>query len=122
VPESRQNRFQRFHLSLTVIVLIGLFAGCSKNSSSSQSAAPQSFNLGPVELTYDTPSRKDLGNGSSCVLTARSMDQQNCELLADLEKSGKKIASSRVMPAKIGAPLELSFGTVIVQLTPQIKP
>jgi hypothetical protein len=50
------------------------------------------------------------------------MDQQNFELLAELEKSGEKIASTRVMPARIGVPLQLSFGNVVVQLTPQVKP
>ena len=136
VPESGPNRFQRFlaplaichrpfaivcQLFLTFIAVIGLIAGCSKNSSS-QSAAPQSFNLGSVELTYGMANRQDLGTSATCVLTAQPLDRQSFELLADLEKSGKKIASTRVMPAKIGVPLQLSFGTVLVQLTPQIRP
>ncbi len=109
----------RLFLSL---ILVAALAGCSKNSSSSATAEPKSVNLGAVELNYSSPTRADLGNGATCVLTARPLDAQSFELLADLEKSGKKVASTRVMPARIGTPLDLSFGDTRVQLTPQIKP
>jgi len=107
--------------SLCVFLLATLLSACSKSSSSAESAAPQSVSLGAVELAYDVASRQDLGNDRVCVLTARPLDRGNIELLAVLEKGGKSIGSTRVLPAKIGAPLQLSFGNVQVQLTPQIK-
>ena len=111
-----------FRILLSVLMVVSLFAGCSKSSSSSTPDVAKSVNLGAVELTYAVPTRQDLGDGATCVLTARQLDRQSFELLADLEKSGKKIASTRFMPARIGAPLEISFGDVRVQFTPQIKP
>jgi len=135
VAERKRNRFQQFlspicnrplaigyRLLLALFLLASLSSGCSKNSSASSTAAPKSVNLGALELTYDVANRQDLGGGAMCVLTARPLDRQSFELLADLEKSGKKIASTRVIPARIGAPLEISFGDVRVQFTPQIKP
>jgi hypothetical protein len=117
--------WRRNHAGLCLILpfsLLALFlSACSKSSSSAESAAPQSVSLGAVELAYDVASRQDLGNDRVCVLTARSLDRGNIELLAVLEKGGKSIGSTRVLPAKIGAPLQLSFGNVQVQLTPQIK-
>jgi hypothetical protein len=109
-------------LLLGLILIAPLLNGCSKGSSSQTPSAPRSVDLGAVELTYDVANRQDLGGGATCVFTARPLDRQSFELLADLEKSGKKVASTRVLPARINSPLEISFGDVRVQFTPQIKP
>ena len=111
-----------YPLFFAFILLAAFTNGCSKGSSSQTASEPRTVNLGAVELTYDVANRQDLGSGAACVLTARPLDRQSFELLADLEKSGKKVSSTRVLPARINAPLEISFGDVRVQFTPQIKP
>jgi hypothetical protein len=75
-----------------------------------------------VELTYGVGSHHDLGGGKDCVITAQPLDRDSIELNSVLEKAGKKIASTRMAPARIGIPLDLSFGDVRVQLIPVIKP
>jgi hypothetical protein len=101
--------------------MLSLWAGCSK-SSSQQGSSPQAFDIGSVELADGVASRHDLGGGMACVLTAEPLNSSSIGLIAVLEKAGKKIASTRVMPAPIGVPLDISFGNVRVQLTARIKP
>ena len=98
-----------------------LLSGCSKNSPPSASATPKSVTLGVVELAYNTPNRQDLGGGTVCVFTALPMDAASFELIAVIEKSGKKVASSRTAPTAIDQPLKISFGTINVELVPHIK-
>ncbi|HSU54119.1 MAG TPA: hypothetical protein VLT36_08690 [Candidatus Dormibacteraeota bacterium] len=105
---------------LLPLALPAFLLGCSKNSSQ-QSGTPQSVDLGVTELTYEQPSTNDIGRGQVCILTARTMDATSFELLASLQKGKKQIATTRIMPAKIGAPVQLSLGNVQVQLTPKIK-
>jgi len=106
-----------------VLALVAVpISGCSKKPSSDNSTQPEAVNLGTVEVTYGSPSRHDLGGGRTCVLTAQPMDRDNCELVAVVEKGGKKVASTRVAPARLNAPLDLSLGMVQIQLTLKIKP
>src|SRR2546423_1096810 len=98
-----------------------LLSGCSKQSSAPASATPKSVSLGVVEMSYNTPARKDLGDSAVCVFTAAPLDANTFELSAMLEKSGKKVASTRVMPATADQPLEISFGDVRVGFVPHIK-
>jgi hypothetical protein len=123
---SVKTRVKRLIFRDALLVLISgalLWTGCSKNSASDSAAAssPRSFNLGTLELASDVANRQDLGNGQVCVVTAHAMGAQNLQLVASLEKEGKKIASTRTGPVPSGAPLEISFGDVRVQFTPQIK-
>jgi hypothetical protein len=109
-------------VTLAFTLLAGLLAsGCSKSPAPPASAEPKSVNLGTVELGYNTPERRDLGDGAVCVLTAAPMDANSCELVAVLERSGKKVASSRIVPASLDRPLEISFGNVRVGLILHIK-
>ncbi len=96
-----------------------LLAGCSRHSS--QPAAAKSVNLGIVELSDGVASRHDLGGGSVCVLTARAMDATTIELIAVLEQSGEKAASSRRAPTILNQPLVISLGGTTVQVTPRMK-
>jgi hypothetical protein len=54
-------------------------------------------------------------------LTAAPMDANSCELVAVLEKSGKKVASSRIAPASLDRPMEVSFGDIRVGMILHIK-
>jgi hypothetical protein len=72
-------------------------------------------------LSYNTAERRDLGDGAVCVLTAAPMDANSCELVAVLEKSGKKVASSRIAPASLDRPMEVSFGDIRVGMILHIK-
>jgi hypothetical protein len=56
-----------------------------------------------------------------CILTAQPIDPNSIELSAVLEKPGQKVASTRALPVLLNRVLEISFGTVHVELTPQIK-
>jgi hypothetical protein len=78
-------------------------------------------NLGDVELSYNTPIRRDLGEGVVCEFLAAPLDANSFELSAVLEKSGKKVASTRVIPATPGSPLDLAFGNFRVGIVPKIK-
>ena len=112
------------HKNLIAIALLTglLLSGCSKNSSNSPGASePKNVNLGTVELTYNTPEKKDLGDGAVCVLTAGQLDANSCELIAELDRGGKKVATSRVAPATLDKPMEISFGNVRVGLVLHIK-
>jgi hypothetical protein len=97
-------------------------SGCSKGSSSAQAVIVQTNDFGPLDLVYGQGLHRDIGNGRDCVITAQPMDRDSIELLVSIEKAGKKIASTRVLPARIGAPLDLSLGQVQIQFRPQIKP
>ena len=107
-------------LAFMLAALVG--SGCSRKSSSESAAVSgPPINLGAVELAYGVPARQDLGGKNICIITAQSLDRDSIEITAVLEKSGKQVATTRALPVKIGVPLELSFGEVRVQLTPQIK-
>jgi hypothetical protein len=97
-----------------------LLAGCSKHPAQ-ESGTPKLVDLGTVELTAGQPSRKDLGGGSVCVLTAQPLGPGTLELVAVLEKSGKEVATTRRAPTQIDVPLDLAFGEVHVGLTPHMK-
>lgn len=107
----------------TLILLLALGAsllGCSKSSNQGL-AANKSVNLGTVDLSYGVPARQDLGDQVVCVLTAQPLTAGNCELFAALERSGKQVASTRVAPATLDQPMQLSFGNAQISLTPHIK-
>jgi hypothetical protein len=112
-----------YRILLGVALLTSLLlSGCSKNSSSSPAVSePKNVNLGTIELTYNTPEKKDLGDGAVCILTAGQLDANSCELIAVLERGGKKVATSRVAPAALDKPMEISFGNVRVGLVLHIK-
>ena len=113
-------RYKSFVLAALLTGL--LFSGCSKNSApppASSEAKP--VNLGTVELSYNTPEKKDLGDGSVCILTAGQLDAANCELVAVRERAGRKMGTSRTAPAPLDKPLEISFGSVRVSLVVHIK-
>src|SRR2546421_11409295 len=106
-------KFRAMFIAMTrvsPIIAAFLLSGCSKQVQ--QPATPKSVGLGVVELSYNTPSRHDLGDGGVCVLTAAPLDRESFELSAILEKSGKKVASTRVAPAMVDQPLEISFGDI----------
>ncbi len=105
-------------LSFVVVLAVTILLGCSKRP---VDAPPKSLDLGVVQLVYGTPSRHELGNGEVCVLRAESLGAGTAELIAVLEKSGKEVSSTRVAPANIGRPLELSLGNFRIQLTPQVQ-
>jgi hypothetical protein len=102
---------------LAACVLTG---GCSKPGTP-EAAPPKVFDLGMVELSPSQPSRHDLGGGAACVFTAKPLDSSSLELIAVLEKSGKRVSSTRAGPINTDRPLELSFGDIRVLLTPHIK-
>lgn len=102
------------------ILAVPLLSSCSRHSPP-ESLAPKFVSLGVVELSYNTPSRHDLGDGAVCVLTAAPLDPGSFELSAVLEKSGRKVASSRALPVMTDHPLEISFGDIRVGLVPHIK-
>jgi hypothetical protein len=106
---------------LSVLLMTSLWAGCSRNSSE-QASPPQSFNLGPVELADGVAGRHELGGGMASVNTAQALNSASIGFTAVLEKAGKNVATTRVVPAPVGIPLEISFGDVRIQLTPLIKP
>jgi|ERR1041385_3366973 hypothetical protein len=107
-------------LWLAAALIASLAGGCSKGKSS-DSGPPSIVNLGDVELTYGKASRHDLGGGTTCVLRADPLGPGNVELVSTLEKSGKEVASSRAAPVTAGQPLEISFGSTRVTVTPHIK-
>src|SRR5215471_5810923 len=81
---------------LTALLTGLLFSGCSKNSAPPPAASESKpVNLGTVELSYNTPEKKDLGDGSVCILTAGQLDAANCELVAVHERGGRKMGTSR---------------------------
>jgi hypothetical protein len=98
-----------------------LLSGCSKHSTEPESATPKSVTLGIVEMSYNTPARKDLGDDAVCAFTAAPLDANTFELTAVLEKAGKKVASTRVIPATADQPLDISFGNVRISFVPHIK-
>src|SRR5947207_2840488 len=108
-------------LGLALLVSIAV-SGCSKNSAPPPPAASESktVSLGTVELGYNTPERRDLGDGTVCILTAGQLDAASCELIAVRERAGRKIASTRVAPAALDKPMEISFGDLRVGLIPHI--
>ncbi len=105
---------------LFLALAVSLLPGCSRHSPS-QPAAPKAVNLGAVDMSYGTPSRQDLGDGAVCVLTPQTLGPGSIELTAVLERSGKKVASSRSAPVTLDRSLDISFGDVSVALTPHIK-
>jgi hypothetical protein len=107
-------------LLLGVALAAALWAGCSKHSSE-ESAPPQSVDLGTVELSAGQPSRHDLGNGAVCVITATPMGVNSLELIVALEKSGRQVASSRIVPAKADRLYHISVGHVKIEMTPHMK-
>jgi hypothetical protein len=108
---------------LAMVVVAGVVAGCSKKQSGSEqeSAGPKQVDLGTVQLTSGQPSRHELGGKSVCVLTALPLDAHSIELIAVLEKNGKKVSSTRVSPATTDRPMDISFGDIHVGLTPHMK-
>jgi hypothetical protein len=111
-----------FRMTALIVAMGALvLAGCSKKDAATDSATPKSVSLGVVELSDGAPSRQDLGDGAVCVLTATKMDQISFELIAVLERAGKKVASTRVAPAMADKPLELSFGSIRIGLVPHMR-
>ena len=109
-------------LAIALALTAWLVTGCSKSGSGGANAGtPKSANLGVVELPANSPVQKDLGDGFTCVLTAGPLDATTFELIAVLEKAGKKVSSTRVAPATSDAPLEISFGDVRISMTPHLK-
>jgi len=108
---------------MKVICLVGFLlcfvVGCS-NSGSSSSAAPKQVDLGVVNLTYGTPSKHDLGDGRSCVLTASPFQAKDIELIAELKKGDKTITTRRQMPAPLDKPVQFSLNDVEVTVTAHI--
>ena len=107
-------------LLLGMALAASLLAGCSKHPAQ-ESATPKSVDLGTVELSSGVASRHDLGGGAVCVLTAAPLDAGSLELNAVLEKSGRKVSSTRIAPAEADRPLAISFGDIHVGLTPHLK-
>lgn len=103
-----------FELLLTALLL----AGCS-NGATQAPAKP--VDLGVVELSLGTSSRHELSGGYVCVLRAEALGPGTVELVALIEKSGKEVASTRVLPATLGRPVELSLGGFQVQVNPQLR-
>jgi hypothetical protein len=100
-----------------LVLLLALVVGCSKQTSSGE---PKVVELGVVELTFGTPSRHELGDGAVCVLTADPMGPGDIELIGTLEKRRGDPEVSRVIPARVNQPTELSFTGFTVTLTPRI--
>ena len=112
-------------LFLAVAIAASIFAisplsGCSK-SAAPQPATLKSVDLGIVELSPNTPSRHDLGDGAVCVFTATPMDAERFELVAIVERGGKKVAATRVAPAMADQPLEISLANIRIGLVPSMK-
>lgn len=99
-----------------LVVMFGLLCGCSHSSSSS---GPKNVDLGTVNLTYDTASKHDIGDGRTFVVTARPLGNQ-AELLAEIEKSGKVLETLRVLPAALDQTNEFNFPDLKVTLTPHV--
>jgi hypothetical protein len=115
--------FQKLSLALATVaamLAVSLLSGCSK-SAPPEAAPPKSVSLGVVELSYNNPSRQDLGDGAVCVLTATPLDPGHFELIAVLERSGKNVGSTRALPVPPDQPLEISFGSFKVGFVPHIK-
>src|SRR4051812_32411495 len=111
----------RAFLALALLVNIAV-SGCSKKPAPPPAASEsKTVSLGTVELGYNTPERRDLGDGTVCILTAGQLDATSCELTAIRERAGRKIASSRVAPAALEKPMEISFGDIRVGLVLHIK-
>jgi hypothetical protein len=107
-------------LLLGAALAAALWSGCS-NQSSPESATPKTVSLGTVELSSGQASRHDLGGGTVCVLTARSLGADSLELIAVLEKSGRRLASTRAGPITADHPFNISFGNTHVELTPHMS-
>jgi hypothetical protein len=106
-------------LLLGVALAVSLVAGCSKHSS--DAGTPQSVNLGTVELSPGQPSRNELGGGNVCVITGTPLGADNLELIVVLEKSGRKLASTRRAPTPADRPLQVSLGSIQIELIPHMK-
>src|SRR5436305_645900 len=108
------------HRKYLFALLVVLAIGCSKQATSSDT--PKHLDLGVVNLTYDTPSKHEVAPNLSCVITAASLrSTTQCELIANLEKSGKVIESRRIVPALLDQPARFSLGDVEVTFTPHIQ-
>lgn len=103
-----------------IVLGLGLLTGCSKHAAQ-ENKAPRVLTLGTVDLTANEASRHDAGEGETCVIKASPMDAASIELVVSIEKGGKQISSSRVAPAQIGVPVNVSLADVQVQFTPRMK-
>ncbi len=107
------------HFGILVLVA-SLFLGCSKSSSGG--GAVKDVDLGTVEMSYNTPLKKDLGDKVSVTFTARPMDANSFELLAVMEGPGRKPVNTRTAPAPLNQPMQLAFGEgVTIKFVPVVK-
>ncbi|MDB6059790.1 MAG: hypothetical protein JWO95_3634 [Verrucomicrobiales bacterium] len=104
---------------LLFVLITGLIAGCSNSGSSSAEVPTKDF--GVLNLTYDVPSKQDLGKGKACVITAKQLNPGTCELIVSIDKSGKPIESRRQIPAMLDKPTEFVFESAHVSFTPHIQ-
>lgn len=105
---------------LLLALTASLWVGCSKGGSQDL-GTPKTVALGTVELTYGTPTRQDLGDKVTCVLSAQPLSAGNMELVVALEKAGKQVAITRASPAPIDQPLHLVLRGYTIDLTPHVK-
>lgn len=105
--------------SLFALALVmALWTGCSKQPSAP--AEPTVVDLGTVDLAYNTPSTHDLEGGGVCTITVQPLNPGEIELIARVEKRGREAETARVMPARVGRPLELAFTEYRITLTPRV--
>lgn len=99
-------------------VLLAFVAGCSNSSAPT---APKKLDLGVVNLTYDTPSKHEAGNGYSVDILARSLNSKTqCELIVEFKKNGKVIDTQRHLPGPLDQPAQFGVENFDVTFTPHI--
>lgn len=102
-----------------LFVAVSALVGCSKPEVTLSKIT--SKDLGVVNLSYDVPSKQDIGNGLVCLLTAKQLGATSCELIVKIENSGKVINTQRIIPAELDKPAHLTFENGEVTFTPHIQ-
>lgn len=105
-------------ISYFVALLLTLLVGCSHSSSTS---GPRKVDLGVVNLSYDAPSKHDIGNGLSVEISAGSLNSKTqCELIVKFEKGSKVLDAQRNVPAQLDQPAHFAIEDAEVTFTPHI--
>jgi uncharacterized lipoprotein YbaY len=108
----------KFQLPFVILAALALIVpGCSKKP-----AVPVQpiVDLGVVDLNNGTQNKLDLKNGTTCLVTPKSVQGGQIMLEMQIEKDGAVVASPRV-EATPDQPVSVSLNDVTLKFTPHLK-